>query len=167
MAEMQNRKILSLNEVLNLDRRPTLQEMVDLAVNSIEDYTKYLFEKGIIKYVPESGSVENYNLDENDISDYYCPSGDIIILLKNDEIGEGETCECVWDEYIKTDEYRLNESYLESYDSGEYNKLLEYNGKEYIYSYSMDSCGYLFYHIIPLKNNEDLLSSISTVSVNS
>jgi hypothetical protein len=28
MTEMQNRKTLTLNEVLNLDRRPTLQEMV-------------------------------------------------------------------------------------------------------------------------------------------
>ena len=54
---MQNRKILTLEEVLNLDRRPTLQEMVDL---SIEDYTKYLYEKGIIKYIPESGSAYDY-----------------------------------------------------------------------------------------------------------
>jgi hypothetical protein len=166
MAEMQNRKILSLNEVLNLDRRPTLQEMVDLAVNSIEDYTQYLYQKGIIKYIPERGSVIDYEYDENDFNDYY-PPRDIIIALKNNEIGEGGTYDCVWDEYIKTDEYKLNESYLKSYDSGEYNKILNYKGTEYIYSYSVDSGGYLFYHIIPLKNNEDLLSSISTVSVNS
>jgi len=48
---MNDRKILTLNEVLNLDRRPTLQEMIDL---SIEDYTKYLYQKGIIKYMPEN-----------------------------------------------------------------------------------------------------------------
>jgi len=37
---MKERKVLSLEEVLNLDRRPTLQEMIDL---STEDYIKYLY----------------------------------------------------------------------------------------------------------------------------
>jgi len=74
---MQKRKILTLEEVLNLDRRPTLQEMVDL---SVEDYTKYLYIKGIIKYIPESGNVKNY-----DDAYTYNPFNDVVILLKNSE----------------------------------------------------------------------------------
>jgi len=73
---MKNRKILTLNEILSLDRRPTLQEMVDL---SIEDYTKYLYHKGIIKYIPESGSVntkESYQFGGYDVTD------DLIVYLK-------------------------------------------------------------------------------------
>jgi len=79
---MQERKILTLEEVLNLDRRPTLQEMVDL---SIEDYTKYLYEKGIIKYIPESGNVDDYEYDGN-----YHPDDDIVVLLKYPGFGELE-----------------------------------------------------------------------------
>jgi len=56
------RKALTLNEVLNLNRRPTLQEMVDL---SVEDYVKYLYCKGIIKYMPEN--IYEYKDDINDI----------------------------------------------------------------------------------------------------
>jgi len=59
---MQERKILTLEEVLNLDRRPTLQEMVDL---SIEDYTKYLYHIGAIKYIPESGNLKDYEPDND------------------------------------------------------------------------------------------------------
>ncbi|MCL2313093.1 MAG: hypothetical protein FWC41_11550 [Firmicutes bacterium] len=69
---MQERKILTLTEVLNLDRRPTLQEMVDL---SIEDYTKYLYYKGIIKYIPE-------NLEDYDNWDEYDPECDLVLRLK-------------------------------------------------------------------------------------
>jgi len=77
---MNNRKILTLNEILSLDRRPTLQEMVDL---SIEDYTKYLYAKGIIKFIPESGSAYDYEdiPDENNIINY--DSVDDIILELN------------------------------------------------------------------------------------
>ena len=48
---MNNRKILTLEEVLNLKERPTLQMMVDL---SVEDYTKYLYHKGVLKYIPQN-----------------------------------------------------------------------------------------------------------------
>ena len=63
---MNNRKILTLEEILQLDRRPTLQEMVDL---SVEDYTKYLFEKGIIKYIPENILLENVSFNNTDYND--------------------------------------------------------------------------------------------------
>ena len=48
---MQRKKILSLVEVSELDRQPTLQEMVDL---SEKDYAIYLYKKDIIKYIPEN-----------------------------------------------------------------------------------------------------------------
>ena len=65
---MKDRKILTLHEVLNLDRRPTLQEMVDLY---IEDYTKYLFEKGIIGRLPDFEKGEDiWSLNKKERKDY-------------------------------------------------------------------------------------------------
>ena len=65
---MNNRKILTLDEILSLDRRPTLQEMVDL---SIEDYTKYLFEKGIISRIPDFENGEDMNdLSKKELKNY-------------------------------------------------------------------------------------------------
>ena len=90
---MQDRKILTLEEVLNLNRKPTLQEMVDL---SIEDYTKYLYYKGIIKYIPESGTVWNYvedKLNEWGCNIEYDPNDDAILYLKGDVIDEWDSLE--------------------------------------------------------------------------
>ena len=142
---MQNRKILTLEEVLELDRRPTLQEMVDL---SVEDYTKYLYKKGIIRYIPESGNLEDYEQDENDEYDFYYPQNDVILELRNGEAKEwyGGVYPCYWDEYDKED-YQLNESLRNSLD--EYNvTLYGVDGTEYIYSYSIDEDGDIFYHIM-------------------
>jgi hypothetical protein len=82
---MKERKILTLEEVINLDRRPTLQEMVDL---SNEDYVKYLYHRGIIKYIPESGNLEDYehNDDDNRYNAYYDP----VIELKDTKFEDGE-----------------------------------------------------------------------------
>jgi len=72
---MQDRKILTLNECLELKRQPTLQEMVDL---SIEDYKQFLFAKRIIKYMPDR--LEDYvAVDEYD---GYYPHLDIVLELK-------------------------------------------------------------------------------------
>jgi len=88
---MQNRKILTLEEVLKLNRRPTLQELVDL---SIKDYTKYLYHKGVIKYIPECGTVWNYvedELNEWGNNKNYDPNNDAILTLKNDVVDEYES----------------------------------------------------------------------------
>ena len=72
------RKIKTLNEVLNLNRRPTLQEIVDL---SDEDYARYLYGKGVIKYIPESRNINDYKpIEEND--DYY-PEYDPALEIKS------------------------------------------------------------------------------------
>jgi hypothetical protein len=146
MAEMQNRKILTLNEVLNLDRRPTLQEMVDLAVNSIEDYTKYLFEKGIIKYVPEN--LEDYYLCESERNgSKYDPSDDLILDFINK------------DYYIKDyDDYYIHENnnciiefdendFLNENENGFVDEIgiVNINGKDY--NYIIEECDIHFYKI--------------------
>jgi hypothetical protein len=80
------RKIKTLNEVLNLNRRPTLQEMVDL---SDEDYVKYLYHKGVIKYIPE-----NYDLWEFDSGfdewNEYITQRDIVYTLRSSYYGEDD-----------------------------------------------------------------------------
>ena len=84
---MQNRKVLTLQEVLELERQPTLQEMVDL---SLEDYAKYLYEKGIIDYAPEilvdyckgKEYKPSYDVVLNSEKKYYIPD-DIIILIND------------------------------------------------------------------------------------
>ena len=125
---MKDRKILTSHEVLNLDRRPTLQEMVDL---SIEDYTKYLFEKGIIKYIPESGSAYDYEdiPDENNHITYN-QLGDPVLSLQADdyyiEIGSRDARQCYW-----MDNYNLNES--KNGDKNKENKIINVNGKTYEY----------------------------------
>ena len=73
---MNNRKILTLNEILSLYRRPTLQEMVDL---SDEDYCKFLFERGVIKYIPEDYELYDYKQENN--KDYN-PLYDTVLLLR-------------------------------------------------------------------------------------
>ena len=78
---MQNRKILTLEEVLKLKRRPTLQEMVDL---THEEYVMYLYEKGIIDYIPENYDLWDYGYDYNNYdSNRYEPWEDPVLLLKN------------------------------------------------------------------------------------
>ncbi|MCL2311537.1 MAG: hypothetical protein FWC41_03450 [Firmicutes bacterium] len=147
---MQNRKILTLEEVLNLDRRPTLQEMVDL---SKEDYTKYLYYKGIIKYIPEN--LEDYQDNTNDKNDLECfdPEDDIVLDLKNpngSEIMKGwgwGTFACYWDGY-KNEDYNnpLNESLINSIDE-EYGVIFGADGKEYEYGFCPDDAGFYCYHV--------------------
>ena len=96
---MNNRKILTLEEVLNLNRRPTLQEMVDL---SVEDYTKYLFEKGIIKYIPEDYDLWEYDYEE----DNYYPENDMLLKLDED-YGKNEPDNCGG---LRPEGFILNES---------------------------------------------------------
>ena len=148
ITSMKNRKILTLNEILSLDRRPTLQEMVDL---SIEDYTKYLFEKGIIKYIPESGSVVDYEPKNN--KDYY-PFDDIVLRLKDGTIeNHGGVFECCWDKNDYFLNRPINESTIKSINESFY--LTENNlwikssdGREFKYSYLMDGDGDCEYWVI-------------------
>ena len=141
---MQDRKVLTLNEVLNLDRRPTLQEMVDL---SIEDYTKYLYQKGIIKYMPEK--LEDYEpTNDND----YDPDCDVVLELHNPKLEENydldnRICPCFWD-FNSSEENMLNESLGTFFE--EINlPLISKNGREFVYSYSKDEDNDYFYYIIP------------------
>jgi hypothetical protein len=131
---MQDRKKLNLNEVLNLDRRPTLQEMVDL---SIEDYTKYLYQKGII---PEGFEIR-FNEDDNWIDDGtydYDPDGDIVFKLKNGTINDnGGTFSC---------DFYKNKPLIESSIDNVNKNLNECNlpvqssdGRTFYYTYSEDS----------------------------
>ena len=137
---MENRKILTLNEILSLDRRPTLQEMVDL---SIEDYTKYLYHKGIIKYIPESGSVVNYE-PIRDIDGYcdYVSGRDLILDIKKGfktkKLIEGEEYELL---EFEEDEI-LNED--ENGFIGELGTVI-INEKEY--NYVIDDFDVTFYEI--------------------
>ena len=140
---MQNRKILTLEEVLNLDRQPRLQEMLDL---SPEDYIQYLYEKRIIKYIPESGYLEDY-VPENHWG--YNIENDIVTILTdydislNDMMTEDEVWEMI-DENKKNFSKKfqkdvLNETLnVEDYNNG-FIKCEEeigsicVNGKEYQY----------------------------------
>ena len=141
---MNDRKILTLNEVLNLNRRPTLQEMVDL---SIEDYTKYLYKKGIIKYMPEK--LKDYV--EPDCYDFidYDPDDDIVLELKNpngSELIDGlKTFISYWDGYADED-YNLNES-LKKIVNEEYGTIYGADGKKYDYSFYPDDFGVYNYLI--------------------
>ena len=47
---MHNRKILTLNECIELERPITLQEAVDMPLDT---YKEYLYHKGILRYLPE------------------------------------------------------------------------------------------------------------------
>jgi hypothetical protein len=76
------RKILTLKEVLMLNRRPTLQEMVDL---SNEDYTKFLYCRGVIPYIPENCDLWEF---EFDTSQNYEPDEDPVLLLKDSDYQE-------------------------------------------------------------------------------
>ncbi|MCL2311725.1 MAG: hypothetical protein FWC41_04445 [Firmicutes bacterium] len=124
---MQNRKILSLEEVLKLDRRPTLQEMVDL---SIEDYTKYLYHKGIIKYIPEECNAMYYMEDD------YDPNDDVIYSLIHEieNSSLSESCD-YWD---KPDTFILNESEEWNAPDKERGILYLKNGYSVEYTYRKD-----------------------------
>jgi hypothetical protein len=138
MAEIQNRKILSLNEVLNLDRRPTLQEMVDLAVNSIENYTEYLFEKGIIKYLPEN--LEDYEAIDGE----YNSDQDIVLELMNPEFKSwinknylnelNENCNGEWTNEDEKELIELEKKCTENPICEEENGIVYINGEEYEYN---------------------------------
>ena len=116
-----NRKILTLHEVLNLDRRPTLQEMVDLY---IEDYTKYLFEKGIIKYMPknlqEYKPIIKESIGHCDILDY---DYDIVMQLSDPK----------YDISIEDFDENLNDPEINRYSDVIEEGVVYYNNKEYRY----------------------------------
>jgi len=102
---MQERKILTLNECLELNRPITLQEAVDL---SLEDYTKYLYYKKIINYIPESLDkyVNEHNTD-------YDPELDIVLSIKgfefDDEDEEDDSEEI--DEKISTENDDIDDNF--------------------------------------------------------
>ena len=109
---MNNRKILTLKEVLNLDRKPTLQEMVDL---SIEDYAKYLFNNGIINYAPEILvkylEQEKYEDSDGIVLNFkkYVPHKDNILVLNCSDyepMFDRDRCETL------TKKERANEYYM-------------------------------------------------------
>jgi len=146
---MQNRKILTLEEILNLDRRPTLQEMVDL---SVEDYTKYLYYKRIIKYMPESGNAKDYEPDYDDWNDYY-PDNDVVLELNDPNLDEGildnRASQCFWD-FNTPEENLLNES-LGIIDEEYSESLIGKNGKKYSYCCKVLNDGERFYYVGPLE----------------
>ena len=83
------RKVLTLNECLELERPLTLQEAVDLP---LDVYKEYLYHRGILRYLPEK--LEEYitenkyeyiaeNDKDNDTD--YDPSIDIVLDLKGFE----------------------------------------------------------------------------------
>jgi len=146
---MQNRKKLTLEECLKLKRQPTLQEMVDL---SVEDYTKYLYYKGIIKYIPEN--LADY--EPVDEYDGYYPCNDIAFQLKNPYYEE------ILEEYLNSDdEDELNESNEDEFDSSLYPEwkwcepirgIVEANGKKYQYSLGWDAS-------IIIYENDDFMTT--------
>ena len=141
---MQNRKKLSLEEVLKLDRRPTLQEMVDL---SVEDYTKYLYKKGIIKYIPESGNLEDYmpviveELSTPWHNSYdYKYSGDVNIEIRDPQYDMSVED---YDEDLNDPEDYKEMSIVEEgvlyFDNKEYKYFID--DDEFVYFYKEDSKG--------------------------
>jgi len=151
---MQERKILTLEEVLNLDRQPRLQEMLDL---SIEDYTKYLYHKGIIKYIPESGSVYDYEPD-NDWD--YEVELDMVPVLKDtyydisiqESMTEDEVNEILLENIKEGDKILREQALNESLNVEDYNKrFIKYKdevGSIYLknkeYRYHINETGGLF-----------------------
>ena len=132
------RKALTLSEVLNLNRRPTLQEMVDL---SDEDYTKYLYHKGIIKYIPE-----NYDLLEEfgsklitngeELTKNYIPQNDIVYQLRQSWYGEDEPdneCADLQEGFILNESEEWNNNSIIEKD------ILHVNGKEVEYIIDKDN----------------------------
>jgi hypothetical protein len=137
---MKERKILTLEEVINLDRQPTLQEMLDL---SMEDYTKYLYHRKVIKYIPE-----NYDLHNYKSANYwdYDVENDMVVLLKNPEydyffdesITEEELIE-IDNDLIKENVEKAQEDLLnETLTIEEYNKIFAQNEEEKGYIFIKD-----------------------------
>lgn len=122
------RKRLTLEEVLKLNRRPTLQEIVDL---SLEDYVKYLYHKGVIEYAPEL-MVNYLNFLEQDDAEYndsydiildnlenYDPCVDIILALNNfnyKSVIDKDERELIYVEYEKYEGNKVSEHYIELWD---------------------------------------------------
>ena len=111
---MQKRKILTLEECLELERPLTLQEAVDLPLDT---YKKYLYHCGILRYLPES--LKDY-ITENKY-DYipehntdYDPEMDIILRMKNPNFSETLDEDLSDEEWTEEDEieYQENEKQL-------------------------------------------------------
>jgi len=133
---MNNRKILTLNEILSLDRRPTLQEMVDL---SIEDYTKYLYHKGIIKYLPDFENGENiYDLSKKDLKDFNDCEFVLNIIDSQSRSKVEEECFSYDKDFYPIKKEILNETISNCIESG----VLYINEKEYHYILEMSTCEY-------------------------
>jgi hypothetical protein len=135
---MQERKILTLEKVLNLDRRPTLQEMVDL---SIEDYTKYLYHKGIIKYIPEDYDLWEFAREQdcNDTRDLwidYITEFDIIHTLRSSWYSGPDDEFGYWD---VSEGFTLNESEEWNNPNIIEKGIVYVNGKEVEYDITNDN----------------------------
>jgi hypothetical protein len=126
------RKTLTLNEVLNLNRKPTLQEMVDL---SVEDYVKYLYHRGVIKYIPENYDLWEYEFIDND--DYQTQM-DIVHKLRSPYYGE-EDPDDEFGDWDKPEGFTLNES--EEWDNPNIIEkgILYVNGKEVEYDITINN----------------------------
>lgn len=99
---MQERKTLTLNECLELERPLTLQEAVDLPLDT---YKKYLYHRGILRHLPEN--LEDYVYDGgND----YNPEDDYVLKLKNIS-------------YVKTIDEDLSDEEWSEEDEIEYQKI--------------------------------------------
>jgi len=130
---MNNRKILTLNEILSLDRRPTLQEMVDL---SDEDYCKFLFERGVIPFIPEDFNLEVFE----ELDEYYGTYNDIVWKLNHKDLSKDEGFNPnhygfgYYDKYYDEEfvDYVINESLTEDMEKG---VLYDKFGNEWSYNY--------------------------------
>jgi len=151
---MNNRKILTLNEILSLDRRPTLQEMVDL---SDEDYCKFLFERGVIPFIPE-----DFNLEVFEELDYkYGTFNDIVWNLNHHDNSNPEN-DCLYGvnyyDKITNEQYVLNESLFEKEPIEKNVTIYDKFGNEFMYSYEKEiDSGYPFY-FVGLVNKSELNS---------
>ena len=126
---MQERKIKTLQEVLGLERQPTLQEIIDL---SLEDYAKYLYHIGVINYAPEvfmdywnyTDDVEDdysYSIVSNNTNKYDPCDDDIMIINEPDYEPMFDR-----DKYeLLDDEDRANEYYMNLWDVSDNFNLYE------------------------------------------
>ena len=143
--DMHNRRILTLNECLELERPITLQEAMDLPLDT---YTKYLYYRGILKYLPES--LVNYtleNLEDKEKYHYYSDL-DIVLMLKGIKIERvdedyeiDEATRREWDEEYEATKHELPEI--------EYSYI--YVGEQQYYAMN---CGNVFTVYELLENNQ-------------
>ena len=131
--------------------------MVDL---SEKDYAKYLYAKGIIKYIPER--LEDYEVVDE--YDGYYPKVDIALELKNPR------WEILLEEYHNSDDEELNESEEDKFDTSlypdwkdcepTYGIVEDVNGKQH--QYYLDETGCIF-----MYKGEDIFYDDGTMDYDS